>query len=231
MNNLFLDSANLEEIRSLSLTSAIDGFTTNPSLTAKEEKRPYKDHLLDIAKILEESYPLIVPRHLSVEVITADPEKMVAAALDLRALLNPFMVDLAIKIPVALSTLSVITELESQHDVRVNATACMTADQAKMAMDAGASYVSFFYNRMLDGGLNANLELNRFATFRSNVNMEDSVKVICGSIRKPEDVLRCWENGADIVTAPYKIIHNMSYHPKTEEAIIKFQTDIEEWLK
>jgi len=239
MGKLYLDTANIDEIKRLTRTTAISGVTTNPSLMAKEEKGDYVGKLKEIA---EET----IGMHLSVEVITLEPREMVKQAIELRDELKD--VDLFVKIPVTLDNLTVISHLEVNEKIKVNATACMTADQAKMAMDAGASVVSFFYNRMKDGKLDADDELRRFANFRTNKNYvyESKMmfgatrcysiydipmpKVICGSIRKPEDITACWAAGADIVTASMKTIEQLISHPQTDKAIQGFQEDIEKWL-
>jgi len=229
MSKLYLDTANLEEITRVAETTAISGITTNPSLMAKEEKGDYIEKLQKIAAVLDDE------KHLSVEVITLDPVEMLRQAIELAQEVRG--VDLHIKIPVMLDTLPVITKLTYEHGINVNATACMTAEQAKMALDAGAPVVSFFYNRMKDGRLDANHELYRFwQEFNIDFDSESSIKesnncdVICGSIRKPADVLSCWESGAQIVTASMKIIEQMITHPQTDKAIQDFQKDIEAWL-
>ena len=222
MKELFLDTANLEDIRTMVRTEAIQGVTTNPSLMAKEAKGGYTQRLAEICDVIRETGRRM---HLSVEVITSDPSKMVEQALMLRDTLAEDRVDLHVKIPIMLETLPVITEL-SNKKVKVNATACMTALQAKLAHDAGAPIISFFYNRMNDGGLDADKEIHTFAT-----ELNRNSRIICGSIRHAEDVRKCWRDGSDIVTAGVKVIKEMITHPKTDEAIKQFQQDIDKWLR
>ena len=221
MGKLYLDTANIDEIKRLTRTTAISGVTTNPSLMAKEEKGDYVGKLKEIA---EET----IGMHLSVEVITLDPREMVKQAIELRDELKD--VDLFIKIPITLDNLTVISHLEVNEKIKVNATACMTADQAKMAMDAGASVVSFFYNRMKDGHLNADREIRMFHIDAMHRLSHSGCNIICGSIRKPEDITACWAAGADIVTASMKTIEQLISHPQTDKAIQGFQEDIEKWL-
>lgn len=220
MKMLFLDSANLDEIKQMVKTEAIQGVTTNPSLMAKEAKGGYVQRLNEICNVLADTDRRL---HLSVEVITSDPEKMQEQAMLLRDSL-PTTVDLHVKIPVLFDTLPVITRLSNSR-VKVNATACMTALQAKLAEDAGAEIVSFFYNRMLDGAVDADTEIQKYCEIRRNS------QIICGSIRKPDDVRRCWRAGAEIVTASVKVIREMIAHPKTDEAVAQFQRDIDAWLR
>lgn len=221
LKELFLDSANLDEIKSLVMTDAIQGVTTNPSLMAKEAKGGYTQRLREIIDVLEGTGRKM---HLSVEVITSDPRQMVDQALVLMGALKSPRVDLHIKIPVMLETLSVITVL-SNEKVKVNATACMTALQAKLAEDAGAPIVSFFYNRIKDADEEPDTALEQYGRLRR------SSRVICGSIREPVDVYRSWLHGADIVTASLKVITKMISHPQTDKAIAQFQKDIDTWLK
>lgn len=224
MKKLYLDSANLDEIALCLRTDAIDGVTTNPSLMAKEKKGGYTERLVDICELFQEIST--AKKHLSVEVITLDPGDMFEQAVTLKTALGKYdKVDLYVKIPLMFETLPVISRLNDER-IKVNATACMTALQAKLAHDAGAPIVSFFYNRMLDGAVEAETEINRFST-----ELNRNSQIICGSIRKADDVRKCWKSGADIVTASLKVIKEMVTHPKTDEAIKQFQRDIETWLK
>lgn len=226
MIRLYLDSANLGEIGMMISSDAISGVTTNPSLISKEAKGGYDDRLHEICNVIRMSRKGRV--HLSVEVTTLDPTQMISQALHLSNLLKKHSdsVDPHVKIPVMLGTLPVISRL-ANSGVRVNATACMTALQAKMAEDAGASVVSFFFNRMKDGGIDAAHEFEKYAR-----HLRRSAEVICGSIRSKDDIYFCWQSfGRNIaVTAPLKIIRDAISHPKTDEAILQFQRDIEEWL-
>jgi len=236
---LYLDSADLDEITRVAKTNAISGVTTNPSLVSKTRKGNYFERLNDIAEIL--SGACNKRKHLSVEVITLDPHEMVDQAIDIWSNLKTFNnLDVHVKIPLTLDTLGTITTLETKYNIRVNATACMVSSQAKLAMDAGASVVSFFYNRMKDGGNAAPFdEIKEFSDSRDvaldadwySYNKNGNPAIICGSIRRPSDVYECWNAGADAVTASMKIIELLSKHPQTDKAIKGFQNDIEEWLK
>lgn len=223
MSLLFLDTANIEEIKRLIRTSAISGVTTNPSLMAKESKGDYLDKLCEIADAVRGRGNYIESKHLSVEVTTLDPDEILREAEILDHNLPHVGVDVFVKVPVTLGNLRVITYL-TKNNIQVNATACMTALQAKMAADAGAQVVSFFYNRIKDGGENPDQVVSDYC-FGSS----ERAKVICGSIRSPKDVVSAWEAGADIVTASTKIISEMIQHPQTDKAIAQFQKDIDSW--
>lgn len=234
MKNLFLDTANIEKIRNMTKSTFISGVTTNPSLMSKEGKGNYESNILDIAETLSENSRLMsnpehrkgypIPRfHLSVESYETDPGLLFSHSMLIWDLFAAGFnnVDLFLKVPVTLENMPVITKL-SRNGVNVNATACMTPVQAKMATDAGANVVSFFYNRIKDEKEDPDLAVRQFKE-------NESTFVICGSIRKPVDVIQAWENGSDAVTASPEIIADLLKHPQTDKAIRQFKEDIEKW--
>jgi len=220
---LLLDTANIDQIRLFMQSTMLAGVTTNPSLMAKESKGDYVEKLKTIAEAVQNQ---LSARHLSVEVTTLDPNVMIVEAQTPNDALGRNGVDVHIKIPVMMETMRVISTLR-RKDVKVNATACMTAFQAKMAMDAGANIVSFFYNRIKDENESPDSVLTLFNQIR--VNLEQT-KIICGSIREPDDVRRCFLQGADYVTVSPAILQKMIEHPQTTKAIAQFQKDIDSWL-
>jgi transaldolase len=245
---LLLDSANISDIRELSRTSVIAGVTTNPSLIAKEanDGRPYSEVLKEIWGIIASGAE--DPPHFSFEVTTLDPHGMYLQATELRyKILNDVgrRTPYHIKIPVSPETMWVITAL-SKAGFPVNATACMTALQAKLASDAGASIVSFFYARMKDyikkiEGYRSDqkaLDTEAAEDARAEISLyrswcdqgRASAKIIAGSIRTPHDVMDCWTAGAHYVTTSKKVISECLEHPKTRESIEGFQRDIDAWL-
>lgn len=234
--HIFLDSANLEEVQSIANVRAVRGVTTNPSLMAKEEGSKdlvgwerYVDSLSDIYESLKNAE--IGDRHLSVEVLSENVDEMYEQAVELRKLFSTSdKVRVYVKVPVTFDNLELITSLRYREYVYTNATACMTAMQAKLASDNGADFVSFFYNRMIDGSGSRSSALQEISGYRE-LTGTDRARVICGSIRRPEDVDECFRVGADAVTVSMDILKKMLYHPKTEEAIRKFSGDIKKWLE
>lgn len=247
---LFLDSANVEEIRSFLSSKAISGVTTNPSLVSKEKKKPYVEYLCEIYDAVKEAGIRSKARkHMSVEALGKTPEELFKSAEEISSVLqsrsrsgNDFLCTLAgiernkdvspgivIKIPFSLENLTVISDL-AEVNIPVNATACMNSSQALLASAAGASVVSFFYNRIKDGHgdpLAVISSFNRLSKIRDN----EEFPVICGSIRSMFDVEQCWELGPNIaVTASAKIIRELVEHPQTTKAIDQFNEDIEKWL-
>lgn len=228
MPKLFLDSANLDEIGKYVRMGVVSGVTTNPSLVSKEAPGDYLERIKSFAQVIQESTRR--PIHLSVEVTSLDPDKMVTEAVEIKDVFRgtlgnvPFPeVNLYIKIPIIPEAFPVIGKLWNAWSISVNATACMTAPQGKLAADAGASVVSFFWNRIRDGGGHPQDEIDRYKRW------QPYVPVICGSIRTVHDVLFGWKAGADIVTAKAEIIDQLLHHPQTDIAVKKFQEDIERW--
>jgi TalC/MipB family fructose-6-phosphate aldolase len=224
---LLLDSADIGEIRRFFPGNTLAGVTTNPSLVAKQPKGDYMALLREIASVLELDGS--DPQHLSVEVTTLDPDGMIEQAMGFK---EAFGKNIHVKIPLMPETIRVIEHLSG--DVKVNATACMTAIQAKIANDAGADIVSFFFNRMIDGFMIQNRarqaaidEIRGYCS--TEVRGLSNAQVICGSIRTPQDIWDCWDAGAYLVTAPAKVIDAALRHEKTVEAIGQFQKDIDAW--
>lgn len=240
MTSIFLDSADTGAIVQWGECRFVRGVTTNPSLVSKNSGSRFGDKvesgtfesmyvpfIKNIAQVLDSSKSFGAKKHLSVEVISLEPAKMVLQAHAIRATLGCFTnIDLFIKIPVSFETLEVISELEASS-IKVNATACMTALQAKLALDCGASAVSFFYNRIIDAAEDPDKAIRDFVDLRAN----ESCDIICGSIRRAENVHAALKAGADIVTVSEKIILEMCKHHQTDLAIKQFQGDIEKWLK
>lgn len=220
-NCLLLDTANIDDIRKFLKTGMFGGVTTNPSLIAKESKSSsYMNKIVEIAQAVSESS--IDRPHLSIELISDNPDSMVAEALtysEISLLKTRF--DLYFKVPVSLDMMPAIRKISDF--AKVNATACMTSVQALMAQQAGAQLVSFFYNRIRDQKEDPRQVL---AEFRS---LDKETKVICGSIRYPNDIFESLQHGADYVTIGPKIAEMSLFHPQTKLAIEQFHEDIKKW--
>src|SRR5256714_14939894 len=147
---IFVDSANLTEIEAALTRGFASGVTTNPSILAKEEKRDYRVIVRDIINLITK---FGAPLPLSVEVFTMDPDEMIRQAEELVAHFGDYT-GLTIKVPVGWDELRLIARLTDMH-IPVNATCCMSFNQAVMALDAGARYVSLFFGRIRDTGYDA----------------------------------------------------------------------------
>ncbi|HLI55717.1 MAG TPA: transaldolase family protein, partial [Actinomycetota bacterium] len=199
------------------------GVTTNPSILAKEEKRDYRDHIRDIIDLIRKFGP---PLPLSVEVFTVDPDEMGRQAEELVAHFGDYP-GLTIKVPIGWEELRLINRLAEQG-IAVNATACMSFNQAIMARNAGARYVSLFYGRIRDTGYDA----SRVVTdVRSALDrLPGQAEIIVGSIRHIMDINEAMLAGAHIVTVPPPFLVKMCQHPKTDEVVAQFCSDFAKWM-
>jgi transaldolase len=219
---IFVDSANLQEIEEAIKRGFPSGITTNPSILSKEERRDFRAHIRDIITLLKR-YDSPLP--LSVELFTTDPAQM-------RTQVEQFLTDfgdyenLYIKIPIGWNELEIIQHVRRLGG-RVNCTCCMSYNQAIMAAQAGASYVSLFWGRIRDTGFDAASVVRQ--VHASFVQAGVPAEIIVGSIRQMIDVSEAFQAGADIVTVPPKFLPLMCQHPKTDEAIEQFVRDFREW--
>ena len=220
---LFIDTANLDEIRDAITKGAVQGVTTNPSLLAKEPKTDFYAHIQKIADICTE---LTSGIPISVEVFAVEPQAMIEQAKEIMEKIE--YSNLNIKIPVGYEELEVIRELYLAS-IPVNCTCCFSATQMQIAALAGARYVSLFYNRCLDNQGNAARILQRTREFieENNLNCE----IIAGSIRNAYDLEDCWNAGSHIVTAGLPVIKKAMSHPKTDESVQGFLEDFSGWIK
>ena len=208
---LFIDSANVVEIKEAVKRGFLSGITTNPTLISKERR----DQLSLISEIVSWSRPPHPTLHVSVEPTT---DEMLQRFLEIDQ-------RLVMKVPISWDNLDLVKRLH-EDGIRVNVTACMTFNQALMAASAGADYVSLFWNRIKDHGTNPNAA--GMAVWHTRQALNDAGKkteIIVGSIRAPDDVEEAFNNGAHIVTVPPHILKEMCKHPKTDEIVAQFERD------
>ena len=221
MRQLFIDTANLDEISSACKRGIISGVTTNPSLMSKEPRGSYVNHMIKIAEICQKYNNI----PLSVEVFATDQNEIYQQALRLEEDIGYH--NLNIKIPVGFNELETINKLAAVG-ARVNCTCCFTTSQLTLAAAAGARYVSFFYNRAKDSGEDEFRTLDDASKFIKSNNL--NCKIIAGSIRTPKDITDAWSYGADIVTSGYEVIKDGTTHPGTQSSVDQFLTDFKEWI-
>ncbi|ACA60661.1 fructose-6-phosphate aldolase [Candidatus Desulforudis audaxviator] len=206
---LFLDTANVDEIREAAALGVISGVTTNPSLIAREGR--------DFTQVVREITGL-VDGPVSAEVISTEAEAMVAEAEELSQI-HPNVV---IKIPMILEGLKAVSMLEPRG-IRTNVTLVFSANQALLAALAGASFVSPFVGRLDDAGHDG------MEVVRDTVDIFDlyelPTRVIAASIRHPLHVLAAAKAGAHIATVPYQVLMQMAGHPLTDVGLRKFLDD------
>ena len=208
---LFIDTANVEEIRKANDLGVVCGVTTNPSLIAKEGK-VFKDVVTEITSIVDGP--------ISAEVIGLEADKMVAEALELAKIHK----NIVIKIPMTADGLKAVKQL-SAKGIHTNVTLIFSPAQALLAARAGASYVSPFVGRLNDISSDGNKLIAAIAAMFDihGINTE----IIAASIRSPEDVVDAALAGAHIATVPYKVICQMICHPLTDAGIARFLKDWE----
>lgn len=209
---IFIDSANIEEIKDIETMGILAGVTTNPSLVAKE-KRDYQEVIREICAIVDGP--------ISAEVIAQDYAGMMQEA-QMLASIHPNVV---IKIAMTEEGLRVIKDLR-QKGTRTNATLIFSATQALLAARAGASYVSPFLGRVDDTAHDGLILLEDIMTIFDQFALD--TEVIAASIRHPVHVLQAARIGSHIATVPYKIIKQMIKHPLTDAGIQKFLQDWQE---
>lgn len=208
---IFIDTANVDDIRKANDMGVIAGVTTNPSLIAKEG-RDFKEVIKEITEIVDG------PISGEVKATTVDAEGMIKEGREIAAI-HPNMV---VKIPMTVEGLKAVKVLASEG-IRTNVTLIFSANQALLAARAGASYVSPFLGR-LDDISQPGIELiHQIVTIFDNYDLD--TEIIAASIRNPIHVTDCALAGADIATIPYATIEKMTHHPLTDQGIEKFQKD------
>ena len=206
---IFIDTANVDEIKAAARLGILSGVTTNPSLIAKEGKK-FEDVIKEITEIVDGP--------ISAEVISPVAEGMVREAKEL-AKIHP---NIVIKIPVCAEGLVAVKEL-SALGIKTNVTLIFSAAQALLAAKAGATYVSPFIGRLDDIADNGSELIEDIADIFSIHGIE--TEIIAASIRGPQDAIRAAKAGAHISTIPYKVILQMISHPLTDKGIEKFNAD------
>lgn len=206
---LFLDTANLDDIRRGAELGVVAGVTTNPSLVAKEGR--------DLAAVIKE-ITAIIPGPVSAEVVATDTAGMVAEGLRLAAIAD----NVVVKIPMTEAGLAAVRQL-AQQGVQTNVTLVFSVNQALLAARAGATYVSPFVGRLDDIGQDG------IALVADIVDLFQlhglNTAVIAASIRHPMHVTQAAMAGAQIATVPYAVLKQMTQHPLTTSGLEKFLAD------
>ena len=208
---IFLDTANIDQIKEAAGLGIISGVTTNPSLVAKETTSDYEAVTKKICSII--SGPV------SVEVLAEDAEGMIKEAR-VKAAWAP---NVNIKIPITAEGLKA-TSVLSKEAIKVNMTLCFSANQALLGALAGATYVSIFIGRLDDAGHDGMQVVEDTMTILANYPELDA-QLIAASIRNPMHVTRAAMTGADVATVPYAVLMQMMRHPLTDIGIKRFLAD------
>ena len=207
----FIDTANVEEIKKANDMGVICGVTTNPSLIAKEG-RDFNEVIREITSIVDG------PISGEVKATTEDAESMIREGREI-AKIHPNMV---VKIPMTVEGLKA-TNVLSKEGIKTNVTLIFNVNQAILAANAGATYVSPFLGRLDDISVRGVDLIREIAQVFDSYGYE--TEIIAASIRNPIHVTDCALAGADIATIPYKVIEAMTKHPLTDAGIEKFKKD------
>lgn len=208
---IFVDTANIEEIKKANALGVICGVTTNPSLIAKEG-RNFKEVIKEITSIVDGP--------ISGEVISMRSEEMVVEAREIAKIHE----NMVVKIPMCEEGLKAVSILHKEG-IKTNVTLIFSALQALLAARAGASYVSPFLGRLDDIG-SVGITLIQDISEIFEIHGIDA-EIISASVRNPIHVLDCAKAGSHIATIPYNVIVQMVKHPLTDAGIEKFLKDYE----
>jgi len=209
---LFIDTADIDEIREANAMGLLDGVTTNPSLVARTGRK-FRDVIDDICK--EVAGPV------SVEAVSTDSAALLAEARELAALHD----NVVVKIPLNLEGLKVVRACRDEG-IRTNVTLCFSPSQALLAAKAGATYISPFVGRLDDISESGMEMVERIVAIYANYDFD--TEVLVASVRHPMHLVEAALAGADVATVPYKVLHQIVRHPLTDIGIERFMQD---WAK
>lgn len=208
---LFIDTANVEEIKEANDMGIICGVTTNPSLISKEG-RVFKEVVEEITQIIDGP--------ISAEVVSLDAEGMIREAVQLSKIHK----NIVVKIPITAEGLKAVNILKKEG-IKTNVTLIFSAGQGLLAARAGASYVSPFVGRLDDVGNNGMELISELVGIFNNYDID--TEIIAASIRNPVHVIQAAKLGCHIATVPYKVLMQLIEHPLTDKGIDKFLKDWE----
>lgn len=209
---IFIDTANLNEIREAAAMGVIDGVTTNPSLVSKEG--------MEFRKLLDEILK-IVDGPISAEVISTEYDGIVKEGRELAAI-HP---NIVVKVPLIKEGLKAVNTF-TKDGIKTNVTLCFSPSQALLAAKAGATYISPFVGRLDDISHNGMELISQIVQIYRNYDYQ--TEVLVASIRHPLHFVESCLMGADVCTIPFKVIESLFNHPLTDLGISKFLSD---WQK
>lgn len=211
---IFLDTANVEDIREAAALGVLDGVTTNPTLMSMESG-DYRQMLVEICDIVQGP--------VSAEVVADDTEEMLRQGRELAAISEHIVV----KVPLVPAGIKAVKQFTSE-DIKTNVTLCFSANQALIAAKAGATYISPFVGRVDDVGQNGMQIVSEIVEIYENYAF--ATQVLVASVRHAQHVLEAARMGADVATIPTKVLKQMLKHPLTDVGVEKFAKDWEKVL-
>ncbi|MDH5490565.1 MAG: fructose-6-phosphate aldolase [Myxococcales bacterium] len=206
---IFIDTADIEEIRDAAAMGVVDGVTTNPSLIARTG-RSLREVLADIVEIVDGP--------ISAEVLATDTEGMIREGRELAKIHE----NVVVKIPLIAEGLKAVRTLTSEG-IKTNVTLCFSAPQALLAAKAGATYISPFLGRIDDIGGEGMELVEQIVQIYANYGL--ATEVLAASIRHPVHVVQAALLGAHVATIPHGVILQLLKHPLTEIGLAKFLAD------
>jgi transaldolase len=207
---LFLDTADIDEIRTAARWGVLDGVTTNPTLYAKVKGASYDDVLKEICGI--------TPGPVSAEVVADEVEDMLTEGRHFAALAD----NIVVKVPMSEKGLEAISRFKAEG-IKTNCTLIFSANQGLLAAKAGASLLSPFVGRLDDineEGMTCVRELAEIVNF-----YDLDSEVLAASVRGPRHVTQAALAGAHVATVPFKVLQQMVHHPLTDSGIERFKAD------
>jgi transaldolase len=205
----FLDTANVDHIREANRMGVICGVTTNPSLIAKEG-RDFNEVIKEITEIVDGP--------ISGEVVSEDAEGMIKEGREIAAIHK----NMIVKIPMTVEGLAA-TKVLASEGIKTNVTLIFSVNQALLAANAGATYVSPFLGRLDDISMDG-MQLVRDIAEIFDIHSIDT-EIIAASVRNPIHVIQAAQAGADIATVPHGLVMQMVKHPLTDQGLDKFKAD------
>jgi transaldolase len=206
---IFIDTADIGEIREAAQMGAIDGVTTNPSLVAKTGRK-YRDVVLEICEIVDGP--------ISAEVLGTRYDDIMAEAHEWAKLHR----NVVVKVPLVLDGLKAVRTC-AKENIKTNVTLCFSPTQALLAAKAGATYISPFIGRLDDVSEDGMELIEQITTIYQNYDF--ATEVLVASVRHPMHVVQAAMIGADVCTIPFKVIEQLAKHPLTDAGLKKFLED------
>jgi len=213
---LFLDTANIEQIREVAKMGLISGVTTNPTLMAKEKGVSYRDRVVEICETVDGP--------VSAECTARDVESLVSEAREIAA----WHPNVVVKVPIDDAGLEA-TSILSKEGIKINMTLIFSANQALLAATAGATFVSPFVGRLDDVGEDGMEVVRESVEIFDQYNLP--AQILAASLRHERHVTEAAIVGAQIATLPYAVLKAMVKHPLTDTGIERFLADAQAYEK
>ncbi|MFZ1320548.1 MAG: fructose-6-phosphate aldolase [Ignavibacteria bacterium] len=209
---IFIDTANLDEIREAAAMGILDGVTTNPSLVSKEGHKDFRSMLEKICAMVDGD--------ISAEVVSTNCDDMLKEGRELAKIHK----NIVVKVPLIKEGLKAV-KVFSEENIRTNVTLCFSASQAVLAAKAGAYIISPFVGRLDDISQNGMELIGQIVQIYGNYNYQ--TQVLVASVRHPIHFVESCLLGAEIATMPFKVIEMLAKHPLTDMGLEKFLSDWE----